>query len=190
MTNTESRCPAQQKPQAQPSPVPTGKPAPAPLCTHIMPSGVTCGSPAVSGTVFCYHHAGTSCPPIPFLFPADRYALQRNYFLLLQAFSEGRIQLRAFNSISRVLRSMDANLGKIAEETAEAAEAPTTDRSYEYAPAQKTVARFAPNPVAASRPPQPARKPYPTFEALAAQLKPLGADCFLNVPSVSSFAGV
>lgn len=32
--------------------------APAPLCTRIMPSGNRCGSPALRGKRFCYHHSG------------------------------------------------------------------------------------------------------------------------------------
>jgi hypothetical protein len=31
---------------------------PAPLCTRIMPSGKRCGSPALRGKRFCYHHSG------------------------------------------------------------------------------------------------------------------------------------
>ena len=28
-----------------------------PQCTHIKTNGEVCGSPAVSGTEFCYHHS-------------------------------------------------------------------------------------------------------------------------------------
>lgn len=98
--------------------------SPAPLCTHVKPSGITCGSPAVKGTDLCYHHSAIrtalgkatlrgACPAIPFVFPEDRSSIQINYFLLLQAFTEQRIDLRTFNCMQRLLRAMAANLGKI-----------------------------------------------------------------------------
>lgn len=96
---------------------------PVPLCAHVMASGITCGSPAVKGTNLCHHHSaiktalGSVVPPdqipygIPFVFPEDRIGLQINYFLLLQAFNEGRMDLRTFNSLLRLVRAMDKNLG-------------------------------------------------------------------------------
>ncbi|MGH9440326.1 MAG: hypothetical protein ACRD22_21280 [Terriglobia bacterium] len=99
-----------------------------PLCTHIKSNGVPCGSPAVAGTELCYHHStlkaalGNVVPlsqvaygaftPIPFVFPEDRASLQINYFLLLQAFNEQRIDLRTANMMQRIVRAMAANLGR------------------------------------------------------------------------------
>ena len=99
-----------------------------PLCTHIKTDGVRCGSPAVSGTALCYHHSAMKTTldkaparrgavagdfePIPFVFAEDRAAVQLNYFLLLQAFNEGRMDLRAFKAMLGLLKAMAANLGE------------------------------------------------------------------------------
>lgn len=101
-------------------------PTTVPMCTHIKTDGVRCGSPAVSGTDFCYHHSAVKTAlgkasrkqgrgefePIPFVFPEDRAAMQINYFLLLQAFNEGRVDLKYFKAMMSMLKSMAANLGK------------------------------------------------------------------------------
>jgi len=121
MSNTEPLRPGQPENHAKPSPV---RPA---LCTHRMTTGATCGSPAVSGTALCYHHSavktalGKVVPvdrvpygahaPIPFVFPEDRASLQINFFLLLQALNEKRIDQRTSTLMHRMLRSMSANLG-------------------------------------------------------------------------------
>lgn len=124
---------------------------PAPLCTHVKPSGATCGSPAVSGTALCYHHSTVKTTlarvvpldqvpygahsPIPFVFPEDRASIQINFFLLLKAFNEKRIDQRAATIMHRMLRAMSANLGAKpltedrAEATAPATSAPTTASS-------------------------------------------------------------
>lgn len=99
-----------------------------PLCTHVKTNGVRCGSPAVSGTALCYHHSVVKTTldkvparsgagagqfePIPFLFAEDRASLQINYFLLLKAFNEHRVDLRTFKAMMSILKSMAANLGK------------------------------------------------------------------------------
>ena len=99
-----------------------------PQCTHIKTNGEVCGSPAVSGTELCYHHAkvksalGKWTPadqagygeftPIPFLFPEDRASLQIDYFLLFQATNEQRVERRAADLMFRMLREMGRNLGK------------------------------------------------------------------------------
>lgn len=102
------------------------QPAPAPLCTYIKTDGVRCGSPAVKGSELCFHHSAVKTAlgkvkpqaasgefaPIPFVFPEDRASMQINFFLLLQAFNEGRIDLRTFNAMQRLLCSMARNLGK------------------------------------------------------------------------------
>jgi hypothetical protein len=95
------------------------------LCTHIKTDGVRCGSPAVAGSEVCFHHSAVKTAlgkvqppnefgvcPIPFVFPEDRASMQINFFLLLQAFNEGRIDLRTYNSMLGMLRSMARNLGK------------------------------------------------------------------------------
>jgi len=117
---------------------------PVPLCTHVKPSGATCGSPAVSGTTLCYHHSAVKTAlarvvpldqvpygahaPIPFVFPEDRASLQINFFLLLKAFNEKRIDQRTATIMHRMLRSMSANLGAkpLTEDRAEATAPPTT----------------------------------------------------------------
>lgn len=85
-----------------------------------------CGSPAVSGTEFCYHHSAVKTAlakphgkapfegfaPIPFVFPEDRASMQINFFLLLQAFNEQRIDQRTFRLMLSMLKAMSKNLGK------------------------------------------------------------------------------
>lgn len=165
-------------------------PTPAPLCTHIMPSGSTCGSPAVSGASLCYHHSAiktalrkaASGQPIPFVFPEDRTSLQINYFLLLQAYTEGRIDLRTFNSMQRLLRSMAANLGNtpLAEDHALLAESPAAPQPPAIPAAHPAAATSdAPRPAKPAQPKPFASRALPSFEEIAAQHKPLGAECFL-----------
>ncbi|MGB7191795.1 MAG: hypothetical protein WBD10_16780 [Acidobacteriaceae bacterium] len=109
------------------------------LCTHIKTDGIVCGSPAVSGTELCYHHSAVKTAlgkvqspnefgvcPIPFVFPEDRASMQINFFLLLTAFNEGRIDVRTYNCMLSMLRSMARNLGKsgsLVEETSDQGEA-------------------------------------------------------------------
>jgi len=99
-----------------------------PQCTHVKTNGEVCGSPAVSGTELCYHHSkvktalGKWTPadqaaygeftPIPFIFPEDRASMQINYFLLLQAFNEQRVDQKIFRLMLSMLKAMAANLGK------------------------------------------------------------------------------
>src|SRR5690348_6784443 len=98
-----------------------------PQCTHIKNNGEVCGSPAVSGTEFCYHHSAVKTAlakttqgkapyegfaPIPFVFPEDRASMQINFFLLLQAFNEQRIDQKTFRLMLSTLKAMAKNLGK------------------------------------------------------------------------------
>lgn len=188
-----------------------GKPLPVrpALCTHVMPSGSTCGSCAVSGTALCYHHSviktalgkTANASNIPFVFPEDRTSLQINYFLILQAFTAGRIDLPTFNSMQRLLRSMDSNLGKmpLAEDNANAPEAPATGHHTSEAVAAETernkpaatVNAPSHKPQPSERKPLPPNRPQPrasnssfSFEDIAAQLMPLGAACFLTTPTI------
>src|SRR5690242_14953565 len=99
-----------------------------PQCTHIKTNGEVCGSPAVSGTDLCYHHSTVKAAlakgqpngkapngtftSIGFVFPEDRASMQINFFLLLQAYNEHRIDQRTFNCMFSLLRSMARNLGR------------------------------------------------------------------------------
>jgi hypothetical protein len=99
-----------------------------PQCTHVKTNGEVCGSPAVTGTEFCYHHSavktalakgkanGTASfegfAPIPFVFPEDRASMQINFFLLLQAFNEQQIDQKIFRLMLSMLKAMAKNLGK------------------------------------------------------------------------------
>lgn len=98
-----------------------------PQCTHIKNNGEVCGSPAVSGTEFCYHHSAVKTAlakategkapyegfaPIPFVFPEDRASMQINFFLLLQAFNEQQIDQKVFRLMLSMLKAMAKNLGK------------------------------------------------------------------------------
>ncbi len=194
MPNNEPLRTDQRENHAKPLPV---RPA---LCTHIMPSGATCGSCAVSGTPFCYHHSAVktalgeaaNASNIPFIFPEDRASLQINYFLLLQAYTQRRIDLRTFNSMQRLLRSMDANLGKMPldEDRAQSIETRASDEPCQSVPTKQTAKQPTAHQVAANGKPQPLRpdpatqnsvslKSHPSFEEIAAQHKPLQSECFL-----------
>jgi hypothetical protein len=97
-----------------------------PQCTHVKTNGEVCGSPAVSGTDLCYHHSAVKTAlakphgkapfegfaPIPFVFPEDRASMQINFFLLLQASNEQRIDQRTFRLMLSTLKAMAKNLGK------------------------------------------------------------------------------
>lgn len=133
---------------------------PAPLCTHTMTTGARCGSPVVKGTLLCFHHSAVksaldkvtpldkvsygSFTPIPFVFAEDRAALQINYFLLLQALNEQRVEKRAADLMLRMLRAMDRNLGKsgsLVDAVSEQASAPTGQQVNE--PARQQVSEGA-----------------------------------------------
>jgi hypothetical protein len=100
---------------------------PVAQCTHVKTNGEVCGSPAMSGTEFCYHHSAVKkalgkpvgkapeegFAPIGFLFPEDRASMQINFFLLLQAYNEQRIDQRTYNSMLSLLKSMARLLGKM-----------------------------------------------------------------------------
>ena len=107
-----------------------------PQCTHVKTNGEVCGSPAVSGTEFCYHHSALKTAlakphgkapfegfaPIPFVFPEDRASMQINFFLLLQAFNEQRIDQKTYRLMLSTLKAMAKNLGKTGKLTEEASE--------------------------------------------------------------------
>lgn len=101
--------------------------AAAPMCTFVKTDGLTCGSPAVKGSDRCFHHAegktaagnateqvaDQSFTPIPFVFPQDRVAMQFNYFLLLQALNEQRVERRTVELMLLMLKAMDKNIDKV-----------------------------------------------------------------------------
>ena len=113
---------------------------PVPQCTHIKTNGEVCGSPAVSGTEFCYHHSAVKTAlakphgkapyegfaPIPFLFPEDRASMQINFFLLLQAFNEQRVDQKTFRLMLSMLKAMAKNLGKTGSLVEEASDQRST----------------------------------------------------------------
>ncbi len=95
------------------------------LCRHIKTDGIKCDSPAIKNTLFCFNHTQTRkltrrrrrSPndfnfSIPFVFPEDRVSLQTNYFLVLQALAEGKIDNQTSNSMTRNLRACGVNLAK------------------------------------------------------------------------------
>ena len=117
---------------------------PAPICTHVKTDGIRCGSPAVSGTASCYHHSAVKTAlakgqsngkipdegfaPIPFVFPEDRASMQINFFLLLQAFNEQRIDQRTYSLMLSMLKAMAKNLGKTGS-LVEASDASVSDEA-------------------------------------------------------------
>ena len=97
------------------------------LCRHILPAGVICNQSAVKGTLFCRHHAAlktaiAQCKPapdpygihkpIPFVFPEDHAAIQLNLFMVLQALNDKSIDNRTANTMNRLLKSCEHNLGQ------------------------------------------------------------------------------
>ena len=97
------------------------------LCRHILPAGVICNQSAVKNTLFCRHHAAlktaiAQCKPapdpygihkpIPFVFPEDHAAIQLNLFMVLQALNDKSIDNRTANTMNRLLRSCEHNLGQ------------------------------------------------------------------------------
>ena len=81
----------------------------------------------MKGTLFCRHHAAlktavAQCKPAPdpygihkpisFVFPEDRAAIQLNLFMVLQALNDKSIDNRTANTMNRLLRSCEHNLGQ------------------------------------------------------------------------------
>lgn len=166
----------------------------AAACTHRMPSGHACQSPAVKGTALCYHHTALKgitsqaaepkrlpnggWQPLPFVFPEDRAALQMNYFALLRAFNAQAIDLRTFNAMHRVLRSMAANLGKTSltqEPAAEAAPSNASENPPSPSEQSKSEEPTPPQPVVlhASSESDPANPPLASLVAAQPQASKL-----------------
>jgi len=97
------------------------------LCRHIKADGHRCGTPAVHGTLFCYHHSQRKTAikkakvalslanphmPIPFVFPEDRAAIQHNLYLVALALASKRISERTANTYTSIWRACRINLGK------------------------------------------------------------------------------
>ncbi len=97
------------------------------LCRHIKTDGHRCGTPAVHGTHFCYHHSQRKAAikqarvalslanphmPIPFVFPEDRTAIQHNLYLVALALASKRISERTANTYTSIWRACRVNLGK------------------------------------------------------------------------------
>ena len=98
-----------------------------PVCTLIKSDGTRCGSPAVTGTNFCFHHIGGRLPkpkteirtetpldstPLKFVYPDSYAAIQHNLFLVVEALDEGKIDNRTANTYNRLFRACELNLRK------------------------------------------------------------------------------
>jgi len=92
-----------------------------PVCTLIKSDGTRCGSPALTGTNFCFQHIGGKIPtakstpqtrstPLNFIYPSSHEAIQHNLFLVMQALSEGKIDNATAITYNRLLRSAQLNL--------------------------------------------------------------------------------
>lgn len=98
------------------------------LCQYILQSGKTCKQAALKDGSYCRHHqivrkAVADTGPqsndpyllrrrLPFVFPEDRASIQINYFVLLQALNDRRIDAKTAGIMMRVLKATDANLRK------------------------------------------------------------------------------
>jgi len=90
------------------------------ICRHIKSDNTRCGSPAVHGSLLCYHHCQqkklTVRPKrhgsiaIPFVFPEDRAAVQLNLHLIALATLEGRIDSKTSHALTSTYRACIANL--------------------------------------------------------------------------------
>lgn len=97
------------------------------LCQYILQGGKQCEQAALKGGHYCRHHQivrrtiEESAPqgdgygsrkPLPFVFPEDRASVQLNYFMILQAINDGRLDQKTASLMLRVLKACDANLKK------------------------------------------------------------------------------
>jgi hypothetical protein len=97
------------------------------LCRHIKNDGQRCGTPAVHGTPYCYHHGERRIAlkkarvalslanphmPIPFVYPEDRAAIQHNLYLVAMALAAKKISERTANTYAGIWRGCRTNLGK------------------------------------------------------------------------------
>lgn len=93
------------------------------VCHHIKSNGIRCGSPAVSGMNFCFHHIGgrpmafvrahttsTYATNLPLAYPGTREAIQHNLALLAQALNQGQLDPATANAYIRLYRVAEQNL--------------------------------------------------------------------------------
>jgi hypothetical protein len=90
-------------------------------CSLVKSDGIQCGSPAITGGNFCWHHMGGKTPretsqprrhnsPLKLLYPSDHVAIQHNIFLVMQALSDEKIDTDTALAYTRMLRFADLNL--------------------------------------------------------------------------------
>ena len=94
------------------------------VCVHIKSNGIRCGSPALTGSNFCWQHMGgtvaglararstthDATARIDFAYPGDRESVQHNFFLIAQALNDGKIDTRTANTYIRLFRAAEQNL--------------------------------------------------------------------------------
>lgn len=183
-------------------------PNPVPTCSHIKANGEACGSPAVSGSPVCYHHSAMKMAlskpsnrapeggfaPIPFVFPEDRASMQINFFLLLQAFNEQRIDMRTYKSMLSMLKAMAKILGKtgsLVEDRDQGSELRAQEGAEQRAAvSEKAASGETQNCAAASRGANPGKEKIGGIVGLNAgddEIRPEA--CFLNEVPAPVYAG-
>lgn len=93
------------------------------LCEYILEGDKGCEQAAIKGGHYCRHHqvirksvAAVEAEgleerePLPLVFPKDHASQLFNYFLVLQALNEGRLNSKMANIMIRLLKACDANL--------------------------------------------------------------------------------
>jgi hypothetical protein len=94
--------------------------SPCPICTHILPNGHRCGSPAMRGERHCYHHHPTRRPPqritsrgAAFNLPpiGDRQDLQFALSEIMGRLADNTLDTRRAGLMLQIVQMAAANLG-------------------------------------------------------------------------------
>lgn len=106
-----------------------------PLCQYILQDDKQCEQAAIKGGHYCRHHqvirksiaaseaeGEDTHTPLPFAFPENYAAQLHNYFMVLHALNEGRLNIRMVNVMIRLLKACDASLKQMARNTEESSE--------------------------------------------------------------------
>ena len=94
-----------------------------PLCKYILDGDQPCEQAAIKGGHYCRHHqvvrksvaaaeaeSELSHPSLPFVFPSNYACQLHNYFLVVEALNDGRVDLKTANMMHRLQKSCDASL--------------------------------------------------------------------------------
>ena len=107
-----------------------------PLCQYILQGDQQCEQAAIKGGHYCRHHqvvrksvaaaeaeGELAHPSLPFHFPSDHGSQLYNYYQVLQALNEGRLNNKTANMMIRLLKACDASLKAAVAEVVQLCEA-------------------------------------------------------------------